>query len=370
MNPVRKARDLGQAIWLDFIRRGMFSSGEFRRYLDIGITGVTSNPTIFEKAIGGSADYDEALRQLAKRDMSTMEVYEALAIEDIRTAADMLAPIYRQTGGADGYVSLEVNPRLAFDAEGTIAEAKRLFGAVDRPNLMIKVPATPEGIPAIRGLIGEGVNVNATLIFSLDLYTGVREAYLHGLEDLLHKGGDLRRVGSVASFFVSRVDTAVDARLQTLIDKGQSDLRDLLGKAAVANAKLAYQAFKETFSGPRFAALRARGARVQRPLWASTSTKNPAYSDVLYVEPLIGPDTVNTLPPETIRAFLDHGRAEAAIEEGVAEARQTMVRLAELGIDMGAITSKLLTEGVKAFTDSFEKLLAGIENKRRAIAAR
>lgn len=370
MNSVQKAQRIGQAIWLDFIRRGMFGSGEFQRYLEIGISGVTSNPTIFEKAIGGSTDYDDALRRFPKHDASTMEVYETLAIEDIRAAADMLAPIYEQTGRADGYVSLEVNPRLAYNTEGTIAEAERLFRAVNRPNLMIKVPATPEGIPATRKLIGEGINVNATLIFSLDLYAQVREAYLGGLEDLVQRGGDPGRVGSVASFFVSRVDTAVDAQLQTRIERGEKGLESALGKAAVANAKLAYQAFKETFSSPRFAALRARGARVQRPLWASTSTKNPAYSDVLYVEPLIGPDTVNTLPPETIQAFLDHGHAEAAIEKGVPEARQTMARLAELGIDMGAITTKLLADGVKAFADSFDKLLAGIDSKRRALASR
>lgn len=370
MNSVQRAQEIGQAIWLDFIRRGMFGSGEFRRYIEIGITGVTSNPTIFEKAIGGSTDYDDALRQFAGEKAETAEVYEALAIEDIRAAADMLAPIYERTERADGYVSLEVNPRLAYDTEGTIGEAERLFRAVDRPNLMIKVPATPEGIPAIQKLIARGINVNATLIFSLDLYARVRDAYINGLEDLGRTGGDLHRVASVASFFVSRVDTAVDAWLQARIEKGQKELQGLLGKAAVSNAKLAYQAFRETFSSPRFEALRARGARVQRPLWASTSTKNPAYSDVLYVEPLIGPNTVNTLPPETIRAFLDHGHAEATIEKGIGEARKTMDRLAEAGMDMEAITSRLLADGVKAFADSFEKLLSGIENKRRAIAAR
>ncbi|MBM3131639.1 MAG: transaldolase [Chloroflexi bacterium] len=370
MNSIQKAQQLGQAMWLDFIRRGMFASGEFKRYIETGITGVTSNPTIFEKAIGGSTDYDDALRSIGKSNKKTMDIYESLAIEDIRSATDMLRPVYDRTGRADGYVSLEVNPQLAFDTRGTIAEARRLFKAVDRPNLMIKVPATPEGIPAIRDLIGEGINVNATLIFSLGLYTQVREAYVAGLEDLARKGGDVSKVGGVASFFVSRVDTSVDAQLQERIKKGQEDLKPLLGKAAVANAKLAYQAYRETFESKRFAALKSKGARVQRPLWASTSTKNPAYSDVLYVEPLIGVNTVNTLPPETIKAFLDHGHAEITIERDAAEARQTMEGLAKLGIDIDSITSKLLADGVKSFADSFEKLLTGIEKKRQQISAK
>ncbi|MFC2122415.1 bifunctional transaldolase/phosoglucose isomerase [Bacteroidota bacterium] len=368
MNSIQQSQQLGQAVWFDYIRRGMLKSGELQQLIDRGISGLTSNPTIFEKAIVGNSDYDEALLPLARSDKTIEEIFESLAIEDIRAAVDFLRPIYDESKGIHGYASLEVNPLLAADTEGTIKEARRLFATLDRPNVMIKVPATPEGIPAISQLISEGININVTLIFSLDSYQQVREAYITGLEDLVRNGGDPGRVASVASFFVSRVDTAVDAQLEELIQQGIT-LKSLLGKAAVANAKLAYQAFKETFQSERFAALKAKGARVQRPLWASTGTKNPAYSDLLYVEPLIGPDTVNTMPPATIDAFLEHGHAENTLEKGISEAEETFEALKAAGINMETITTKLLTDGVKAFADSFEQLLAGIDEKKARLLA-
>ena len=364
-DPIQEAQRHGQAIWYDNIRRGLFSSGELQRLIDQGVTGVTSNPTIFEKAVAGSTDYDDALSGLGRTDKSVQEAYESLVLQDIQDTADLLHLVYQRTNGADGYVSLEVSPRLAHDTEGTVAEAKRLFAALGRRNVLIKVPATPEGVPAIRRLIGKGININITLIFSLDTYEQVREAYIAGLEDLDRADGDLSGVASVASFFVSRVDTAVDNLLEERIGRGRHDLKALLGKAANANAKLAYEAFKNTFGSERFAALRAKGARVQRPLWASTGTKNPAYSDVLYIEPLIGQDTVNTMPPATLTAFQEHGTVAAAtIERGVAEARQTIEELEATGISMEQVTAKLLADGVRSFADSFDKLLTNIDEKR------
>ncbi len=275
-NTVEEVQRLGQSIWYDNIRRGLIKSGELASLIDLGVTGVTSNPTIFEKAIAGSTDYDETLLGLAKGDKSTQELFEAFAIEDIRAAADLLRPIYDRTGGNDGYASLEVSPTLAHDTEGTIAEAERLFAALDRPNVMVKVPATPEGIPAIRSLIGRGINVNVTLIFSREAYRQVADAYIGGLEDLAKMGGDVSRVASVASFFVSRLDSAIDALLEESIRSGSGNLESLLGKAAIANVKLAYREFKTIFGKPTFTALKEKGARAQRPLWASTGTKNPA----------------------------------------------------------------------------------------------
>ena len=363
-DPIQEAQRHGQAIWYDNIRRGLLSSGDLQRLIDQGVTGVTSNPTIFEKAVVGSIDYDDALSGLGGTDTSVQEAYESLVLQDIRDTADLLHPVYERTGGADGYVSLEVSPGLAHDTEGTVAEAKRLFAALGHRNVMIKVPATPEGIPAVRRLIGKGININITLIFSLDAYEQVREAYIAGLEDFERAGGDLSGVASVASFFVSRVDTAVDGLLEERIRQSGNDLSALLGRAANANAKLAYQAFKSIFGSERFAALRAKGARVQRPLWASTGTKNPAYSDVLYIEPLIGPDTVNTMPPATLTAFQQHGTVAATIEQGVVEARQTIEDLEAVGIGMEQVTAKLLADGVRSFADSFDKLLANIDEKR------
>ena len=366
-NPVREVQRLGQSVWYDNVRRGLLTSGEMARLIELGITGVTSNPTIFEKAIAGSTDYDEALLPLAQSGKSASETFETLAIEDIRATADLLRSVYNRSGGSDGYASLEVSPTLAHDTEGTVAEAKRLFAALDRPNVMVKVPATPEGVAAVGNLIGAGINVNVTLIFSLDVYRQVREAYISGLEDLAKSGGDVRKVASVASFFVSRVDTVVDALLQERIRRGEPHLEQLLGQAAIVNAKLAYRAFKEAFAGERFAPLRAVGARVQRPLWASTGTKNPAYSDVLYVESLIGPDTVNTVPPSTLTTFLEHGRADATLERAVDEADQTLIELTSAGVNMEEVTAKLLADGVKAFADSFEKLLANIQEKKERL---
>ena len=369
-NSVQQVQSLGQSIWYDNIRRGLIKSGELQRLIDLGVTGLTSNPTIFEKAIAGSTDYDDGLLKLALGGKDPQAVFEALAIEDIRAVADLLRPIHDRTGGADGYASLEVSPRLARDTQRTVAEARRLFAALDRPNVMIKVPATPEGIPVIRVLIGEGINVNVTLIFSLDTYDRVRQAYIGGLEDLAKGGGDVSRIASVASFFVSRVDTAVDSLLEGSVGNGRHELDQLFGKAAVANAKLAYRAFQRTFGGELFSSLRNEGARVQRPLWASIGTKNPAYSDVLYVEELIGADTVNTMPEATLMAFLDHGNAVETITRDVHDAERVIRALGEAGVSIDQVTDKLLADGVRAFADSYEKLLANIEEKSAALRAR
>ena len=357
-------RQLGQSIWFDNISREFISSGELQRLIDVGVTGLTSNPTIFQKAISGSADYDDSLIRLARDGKNSAEILEALAIEDIQAAADLLRPVYDQTDGVDGYASLEVNPHLSDNTEGTIAEARRLFSLLDRPNVLIKVPATPEGMPAIRKLIGEGINVNITLIFALDAYDSVREAYISGLEDLTASGRDPSLVASVASFFVSRVDTAVDGLLKSKPGGVGVSNEGLISKAAIANAKLAYRNFQEAFGSSRFATLKERGARVQRPLWASTSTKNPALSDVLYVESLIGKDTVNTLPDVTLAAYLDHGIAAETITQGLKIAESTLEGLASSGVDMGQVASKLLGDGVRSFADSYDELLRNIEEKK------
>ena len=365
---------LGQSAWYDNIRRDLIVSGELQRLIDRGIVGVTSNPTIFQRAIAASNDYDAALRDLALAGHSTLEIYEALAIADIQAAADLLRPVYERTVGDDGYVSLEVSPDLAHDTQGTIDAARRLFGAIGRPNVMIKVPATPAGLPAITQLIADGVNINVTLIFSEQVYAQVADAYIAGLEQRLAAGLPLDNVRSVASVFVSRIDTAVDALLQERLAASddaatRARIAALLGKAAIANSKITYRRFQEIFGTPRFQALRAQGAHVQRPLWASTSTKNPAYRDVIYVEELIGPDTVNTMPPATIDAFADHGRVRQTLTEGLAEAEATLAQLAALGIDLEAVMQRLLEEGVKAFADSFRDLLECIDAKRHALLA-
>ncbi len=364
---------LGQSVWYDNIRRGLITSGELQRLIDRGIVGVTSNPTIFQRAIAASDDYDAALRDLTLAGHDTPEIYEALAIADIQAAADLLRPVYERTAGDDGYVSLEVSPDLAHDTEGTIDAARRLFSAIGRPNVMIKVPATPAGLPAITRLIADGVNINVTLIFSVQVYAQVADAYITGLEQRLAAGLPVDRVRSVASVFVSRIDTAVDALLQERLassdDASRARIEALLGKAAIANSKITYRRFQEIFGAPRFQALRARGAHVQRPLWASTSTKNPAYRDVIYVEELIGPDTVNTMPPATIDAFADHGRVRQTLTEGLEEAEATLAQLTALGIDLEAVMQRLLDEGVKAFADSFHDLLGCIDAKRQALLA-
>ena len=360
LNPIQQLGQLGQSVWYDNMYRALIETGELQRLIDSGVTGLTSNPTIFEKAISSSDDYDESLVAHARRSDDPQDLFEGLAVEDIRAAADLLLPIYERTEGADGFASLEVNPHLAHDTKGTIKAARRLFLALDRPNVMIKVPATPEGIPAIRDLIGRGINVNVTLIFSLEMYARVRDAYVAGLEDLIASGGDPARVSSVASFFVSRVDTSVDGK----IGESGGALDEYAGKAAVANAKIAYQDFKSTFSTDRFRAVAERGARVQRPLWASTSTKNPEYSDVLYVETLIGPHTVNTMPDATLAAFMEHGTARTSIEDGADEAREVISALEAGGVSMEAVTTQLMHDGVKAFADSFDELLDNIVAKR------
>lgn len=358
--------NIGQAIWLDYIRRSFTRSGELSKLIDLGLRGVTSNPSIFEKAIAGSQDYDAQILQLAQEGKSAQEIYEALAIQDIQEAADLLRPVYDKTSGADGYVSLEVSPELAYDSHATLEDAKRLWNAVDRPNLMIKIPATQAGLPAITQAIAHGINVNVTLIFALERYQAVMEAYLQGLEQRLAAGLPLDHVASVASFFVSRVDSKADQLLQIILrDEGASAAQaaGLLGKAANANAKLAYQLFLQVFSSPRFEQLRASGANLQRPLWASTSTKNPAYSDILYVQELIGKHTVNTLPQNTLDAFIDHGQARVTIEAGLDEARSVLEKLEGLGISMQRVTRELEEEGVQAFSDAYHSLLNSIEKK-------
>jgi transaldolase/glucose-6-phosphate isomerase len=369
MNPLKELHKHGQSVWLDYIHRNLLKTGGLKRLIEEdGVRGVTSNPTIFEKAIAGGTDYDETIRAaLAENPRTeTGKIYERLAMEDIRAAADVLRPVYDETGGADGFVSLEVSPHLAHDTEGTIAEAKRLKAEVDRPNVMIKVPATPAGIPAIEALIAAGVNVNITLMFSMSHYEAVARAYIRGLE---RAGGpaEAAAVGSVASFFVSRVDTLVDGALEKI---GTPEALALRGKIAVANSKAVYRRFEEIFHGEGFAALKSRGARVQRPLWASTGTKNPKYSDVLYVEELIGPDTVNTLPPATIDAFRDHGRVPGArVKEKLPEAMSALSQLGQLGIDLEEVGKKLQDDGVAAFAKSFDDLMAALEKKRAAMAS-
>ena len=371
-NPLTELQRYGQSVWLDYIRRSLITGGELRRLLDEdGLRGVTSNPAIFEKAIAGSTDYEGQLKELTKRrDLDAKAAYEILAIHDIQDVADILRPIYESSGKRDGYVSLEVSPDLAHDTQGTLDEARRLWKAVDRVNVMIKVPATPAGIPAIKALIGDGINVNVTLLFALEAYEAVAEAYIAGLEAFAAKGGDPSRVESVASFFISRIDSAVDALIDARLKATESTLeqgmlKGLLGRVAIANAKLTYQRYKEIYTGPRWAALGNRGARTQRLLWASTSTKNPNFRDVIYVEELIGADTVNTIPPATYDAFRDHGRPQPSLEDDLEDAHHTMDTLAEVGIAFKPIADQLLADGVKIFVDAFAKLLAAVTKRLR-----
>lgn len=347
----------GQSVWLDYIRRAFLDAGKLNDLVSKGLRGVTSNPSIFKQAITSSTDYNAAIERLVSEGLTVNDIYETLAIQDIRRAADILRPVYERTDALDGYVSLEVNPKLAYDTEGTVMEARRLFSMVDRPNVMIKVPATPQGIPAIETLIGEGINVNVTLMFSMKHYDETANAYISGLERLAGAHVDFSRVASVASFFISRVDGVADKKLAAL---GHSALA---GKIAIANARMAYDRFKATFSGPRWQKLAAKGARVQRPLWGSTSTKNPAYPDTLYVDELIGPHTVNTLPLETLEAFLDHGTVARTIDADPDTARRQLSELAGLGIDLDEITDQLQRDGVKSFADAFDDLMQSIAEK-------
>jgi transaldolase len=364
-NPLIALQSLGQSVWLDFIRRDLITSGELARLVERdGLRGLTSNPAIFEKAFSAGAEYAAAMDAAAAKSRHPVSVYEALAIADIRDAADALKGVYEKTGGRDGFVSLEVSPQLAHDTEGTLAEARRLWKAVGRDNLMIKVPGTAAGVPAIRGLLAEGINVNVTLLFARSAYEAVAEAHTSALEERAARGEDIGRIASVASFFVSRIDTAIDAQLENM--PGTEALR---GKAAIANAKLAYQSYRQRIQSGRWQKLSRLGARPQRLLWASTSTKNPAYRDVIYVEELIGPDTVNTLPPVTLEAFRDHGRPRASLEENVEAAHATLAELEHRGIRLDAVTARLLDEGLAQFGDAFAKLMAAIEERVRSLAA-
>jgi transaldolase/glucose-6-phosphate isomerase len=369
-SPLKKLESLGQSLWMDFLRRGMLKDGEIARLIaEDGVSGITSNPSIFEKAIAGSHDYDKSIRLLALEHRKESEIYQTLTVDDIREAADCFHSVYERTAGGDGFVSLEVSPHLARDTEGTIAEARRLWAAVDRPNLMIKVPGTREGLPAIRRLIGEGINVNITLLFGLPRYREVAEAYIGGLEDRAAQGGALDRLASVASFFLSRIDVLLDPELEKIIAAGgeQGKLAGSVhGQTAIASAKLAYSIYHEIFTAPRFQALSGRGARTQRLLWASTSTKNPAYSDVKYVEPLIGPETINTMPIETITAYRDHGNPVNSLAEGLSQAQSVFDRLKSLGIDIDHLTQQLEDEGVDKFNQPFDRLMETIRMAREA----
>jgi transaldolase/glucose-6-phosphate isomerase len=367
-NPLKALLSYGQSLWLDYIRRDLLTSGKLKTMIaEDGLRGMTSNPSIFEKAIGDSSLYDDMLKSLAARpDLSVTARYEQIAIRDIQDAADILKPVYESSNFHDGFVSLEVSPLLALETQKTLDEARRLHKAVNRENVMIKVPGTAEGIPAIRQLIGEGININVTLLFAQEVYVKVAEAYVAGLEDLQKNGGDLKKMAGVASFFISRIDTLVDSMIDDKLKntkdaQQQALLKSLLGKVAIANGKLTYQRYQKIFSGPRWEALAAKGAQTQRVLWASTSTKNPAYRDVMYVEELIGPDTVNTMPPATVDAFRDHGRLRKSLTEDVPAAQKVMDDLAKAGISMQEVTTKLTTDGVKLFADAFHKLLAVVE---------
>jgi len=368
---LQKLHDAGQSIWLDYIDRTMLHNGDLERRLsDDMLTGMTSNPTIFEKALAQGTAYDEQLRG-AKSGLSASELFELVETEDVRTACDIFADVYNETGGTDGYVSIEVSPGVANDAAATVDEAHRLWKTVNRPNLMVKVPGTEEGAKAVYQLLADGVNVNITLLFSVKAHERVIDAYIAALEDRVTRGLPIDHIASVASFFVSRVDSEVDKRLDVLVQKGgdTAALTALKGKAAVANAKMAYHLFQSKFSGARWEALVAKGARVQRPLWASTSTKNPAYRDVMYVEQLIGPDTVNTMPPATIDAFRDHGETARTVDAHVEVARQQLAELAKAGIDFTDVTDQLLREGLVSFEKSFDTLTAGITSKMATLRA-
>jgi len=375
-NPLLELQQYGQSVWLDYIRRKALLSGDVRKLIDEdGLRGMTANPAIFQAAIAAGDDYDATIERMVRAGAEPNDIYEALAVEDIQTACDQFRSVYDATDGLDGYVSLEVSPGLAYNTEGTIEEARRLWKWVDRPNLMIKVPGLKEGVPAIETLLSEGINVNVTLLFAIEAYEAVAWAYIRALEKRVAAGQTVDRIASVASFFVSRVDVLIDP----ILDKkaaSESDpakkakIQGLRGKAAIANARLAYQSFKRIIGDPRFAALAAKGARVQRPLWASTSVKDKAYSDLLYAEALIGKDTVDTMPRETLEAFRDHGTARDTIEEDLPGAKASLAGLAEVGIDLKQVTDQLEKEGVEKFEQAFDALLKGIVEKRAAMLAR
>ena len=371
-NPLKDLLKYGQSVWFDYIRRDLLTSGELKRMInEDGLRGMTSNPSIFEKAIAESTLYSDILQSLRSRtDLDAKGRYEILAIRDIQDATDIFRPVYQDSKRRDGYVSLEVSPFLARDTQGTLAEARRLWKTVGRENVMIKVPGTTEGIPAFQQLISEGININVTLLFSQEVYKQVAEAYIAGLEQLAARGGNVSKMASVASFFISRIDNSIDAivgeRLKASKDsREQEQLKSLLGKVAVANGKETYVLYQKIFGGDRWKTLATKGAQTQRVLWASTSTKNPHYSDVLYVQELIGPDTVNTIPPATFNAFRDHGHPRASLTENVEDANRTMETAAKLGISMKEVTDKLTDDGVRLFAEAFDKLLQAVEKSSK-----
>jgi len=372
-NPLKDLLKFGQSVWLDYIRRDLLTGGELKRLIEEdGLRGMTSNPAIFEKAITGSTLYDDVLNSLRSRtDLDAKGRYEILAIRDIQEAADFLKPVYQSSKRRDGYVSLEVSPYLARDTKGTLAEARRLWKTVGRENVMIKIPGTPEGIPAFQQAISEGINVNVTLLFAQDVYAKVAEAYIAGLEQFAAGGGDVSKIASVASFFISRIDTLADSIIEARIKaskdpKEQQQLKALEGKIAIANGKETYEKYQAIFASNRWKALAAKGGQTQRVLWASTSTKNPAYRDVIYVEELIGPDTVNTIPPATLDAFRDHGIPRASLTENIDAAHRTMEAVAKVGISMKEITDKLTDDGVRLFAEAFDKLLEAVEKSSKS----
>ena len=369
-NPLLKLENFDQSVWLDYLSRNLITSGELKRLIEEdGLKGVTSNPAIFEKAIGGSHDYEEAIRKLAQAGHSAEEIYQALTVEDVQRATDLFRPLYDRLDGADGYVSLEVSPHLARDTKATIAEARRLWAAVDRPNLFIKVPGTAEGLPAVQQLISEGININVTLLFGVPRYAEVAAAYLTGLETRLEQGKSIEHVASVASFFLSRIDVLVDSLLEEKMKNGgkKAQLAQALhGQVAIASAKTAYQIYKTLYDSERFRRLAEHGGRPQRLLWASTSTKNPVYSDVKYVEALIGPQTVNTMPQATLEAYRDHGHPAARLEETLESAEDVFHKLSELGIDLDDVTQQLEDEGIEKFNQPFDKLMQTLQKERSA----
>ena len=370
-NPLKDLLKFGQSVWLDYIRRDLFTTGELKRLIEEdGLRGMTSNPAIFEKAITDSKLYDDVLHSLAGKNLSGTAKFEAVAIRDIQDAADALRPVFDSSKGRDGYVSLEVSPYIARDTQKTVDEARRLWKAVGKPNVMIKVPGTAEGLPAFQQLTSEGFNINVTLLFSQQVYEQIAEAYVAGLEQFSASGGDVSKIASVASFFISRIDSSIDkiveARLKTSKDPAeQAQLKSVQGKVAIANGKLAYQSYLKIFGSDRWKKLAAKGAKTQRVLWASTSTKNPAYSDVMYIEELIGQDTVNTIPPSTLDAYRDHGQPKQRLTEHIDEARKVMETLPKLGISMKEVTDKLTDDGVKSFSEAFDKLLQAIEKNAK-----
>jgi len=376
MNPLQQLAQEGQSIWLDFMRRSLVTTGDLQRLIDNDdLKGLTSNPTIFQKAVEGSEDYDDLFQEWAPRGASAGDVFEALAVRDIGDAARIFRPVWEKTRHRDGYCSIEVTPTLAHDAQGTVVEARRLWKKLDVPNVMVKIPGTVEGVPAIEQCVSEGLNINVTLLFSQDAYVAVAEAYIRGLEKRAARGEDVSRSASVASFFVSRIDTLVEKTIAAREKAGATPQQKALfdevtGKVAIANAKQAYRKYKELFSGPRWQALADKGAKTQRVLWASTGTKNPKYSDVLYVEELVGPDTVNTIPPATLDAFRDHGKVKRTLDQGLDEADAVMRKLEQSGISMKAVTDQLVADGVKSFSDSFQELISAVGERIKGGGAR